>query len=144
MINNSEKMVYQGKTYKVDKYSVWAEEQMLNKYGDKLTEKFLAPQNEIILSEVIYLLSEELKADFPTLESFKKSIITIDDKYAVVTTAWAVITPAITIKRTDEEIEEEALNKKKIIKKWNFGNFLKSLFSGLIKLSAGKTVIQKP
>jgi hypothetical protein len=131
--------------YKIAKYSIWAEKQLIDKYGDRLTEMLLAPQNEIILSEIIYLLGDdELKKAFPTLDDFQKSAVTIDDKFAIVTTAWSLITPAITTKKTDKEVEEENLNKKKVPKKWSFGSFVRSLFTSSIKPSAGKTSTSTP
>jgi hypothetical protein len=131
--------------YKIGKYGIWAEKQMIDKYGDKLTEKLLAPQNEIILSEIIYLLGDDaLKKEFPTLDDFQKSAVTIDDKFTIVTTAWSLITPAITTKKTDKEVEEENFNKKKAPKKWSFGSFVKSLFTNLTKPSVGKTGTSAP
>jgi hypothetical protein len=140
--NGKGERIREDASYKIAKYSIWAEKQMIDKYGDKLLEMLIAPQNEIILSEIIYLLGdEELKKNFPTLDDFQKSAITIDDKFAIVSTAWQLINPALTMRQTDEEREEEGLNKKKAQRKWSFGNIWKLLFSGSIKPSAGKTNI---
>lgn len=130
---------FENKKYNIDPYSVWAEKQLVDKYGDKLSEMFLAPQNEIILSEVIYICAEDaLRRDYPTLDIFQRRLISPAEKYAVVNCAWAIVAPAIAVVKTAEEIEEEKLIKKKETFRSHFRNFWKTLVTGLTKHLGGR------
>lgn len=132
-------MEFKGKSYKVKKYSTWAEEQLINKYGEeKLMALFLSPHPDIIMSEVVHLLADDtFKADYPALDDLKKSMQDLQDKFDIVSTAWKLIQPALSVHKTPEEIEETNLNKKKLPKKWSIGNFWNYLFTRSEKHTAG-------
>lgn len=139
MKQNLTVLEFESKKYNIDPYSVWAEKQLVEKYGDKLSEMFLAPQNEIILSEVVYICAEDaLRRDYPTLDIFQKRLISPAEKYAVVYCAWAIVAPAIAVVKTAEEIEEEKLIKKKQAFRSRLGSFWKMLVTGLTKPLAGR------
>lgn len=131
-------LVFDGKKYQISPYSAWAEGQMIGKYGEKITNMFLAENNELILSEVVYLLADEaLKTDYPTLETFQKCIVTPDEKQAVVTMAFKTIFPAIRTEKTAEELEEEGFIKKKLQKKSPLRNIWSTLALRLTRPLAG-------
>lgn len=134
---------YVKKEYKVNKYSIWAQREMLSRYGEELAAKYASAEHEIILSETIYLLSEELQADYKTLIDFQKSIVSIEDRKAVIETAHIVIMASVNSELSKEEKEELSEGKKKITIKQAILNILMKLYMHLIKLLTGRTITLK-
>ena len=71
-----------GKTYRLSRYSLQAKTHFIGKYGAKeLLMQMASESSEIIYSEIAYyLLENENKKDFPTLEDFRLALINPQDQ----------------------------------------------------------------
>ena len=115
---------FHGKQYKINKYSLFYELQIVDKYGeDKLKEvleKGSLYEKLRVITDIIYMLIDD-KTDFVDYESFMKFIAGIDDKIAVLTAgniAMGATMPAITPDES-KELADEKKNESKP-KAWMF------------------------
>ena len=131
-------MKFKDKAYKINKFSVWAQRECIKRYGDNYSELFLKPGRDDLFCEIMYMLSEELQADYKTEDIFLKAIVSLNERKVILETAWGIIQDSISTDLSSEQIAEMKEGKKKITIKQAIVNTLMKLFMRLIKRLGGR------